>query len=240
MKTEVTGEHWRQLIDEQRQQAYFKQLEHKLEQARAGAAPVYPPVNKVFNAFNKTPFDRIKVVILGQDPYHQPGQAHGLAFSVPPDVKVPPSLRNIYKALEQDLEEFDSPSHGCLERWAEQGVLLLNTVLTVQDSKAHSHAKWGWETFTAKVMEKLNQHPQPLVFLLWGKHAQQKGEVINDPRHLVLHSVHPSPLSAHRGFFNCHHFSKANQFLQQQKRPPVDWTAINDSDKQERQQKLAL
>lgn len=240
MTNEVSCEHWRQLIAGQRQQSYFNQLEDKLEQARDGNAAVYPPPDKVFAAFEKTPFEKVKVVILGQDPYHQAGQAHGLAFSVPPDIKIPPSLRNIYKALEQDIEGFVSPAHGCLERWAEQGVLLLNTVLTVQDSKAHSHAKWGWEKFTSAAMEKLNQHPQPLVFMLWGKHAQQKGEVIDDPRHLVLHSVHPSPLSAHRGFFNCHHFSKANQFLQQHKRPTVDWTAIHEPQKQQRQQKLAL
>lgn len=231
---------WRALIEGQRQQPYFKALQQKVEAARAASTPVYPPPEQTFYAFETTPFSAAKVVILGQDPYHQPGQAHGLAFSVPTGVKPPPSLRNVYKALERDSVDFATPGHGNLDTWARQGVLLLNTVLTVEEGKAHAHAAWGWERFTDAVIEKLNDHPQPLVFMLWGKHAQGKGRLISDPRHLLLHSVHPSPLSAHRGFLDCAHFSQANEFLRQNGREPIHWSALTAEQKQQRQQKLAF
>lgn len=236
----IKDPHWRELLDSERQQPYFRQLHDKVEAARAGAVPVYPPAAQTFAAFEVTSFAAVKVVILGQDPYHQPGQAHGMAFSVAHGVKLPPSLRNIYKALERDDVEFVTPDHGNLEAWAAQGVLLLNTVLTVEEGKAHAHAAWGWETFTDAVIRELNDHPQSLVFMLWGKHAQAKGRLVTDSRHLCLRSVHPSPLSAHRGFLDCAHFSQANQFLSQNGRTPIDWSALTQSQKQQRQQKLAF
>ncbi|MGX5913316.1 uracil-DNA glycosylase [Aliidiomarina sp. Khilg15.8] len=223
---------WRALIDAQRQLPYFIELKAKVEAARAASTAVYPPPEQTFYAFETTPFNDVKVVILGQDPYHQPGQAHGLAFSVPQGVRPPPSLRNVYKALERDAVEFTTPSHGNLEAWAQQGVLLLNTVLTVEEGKAHAHAAWGWERFTDAVIEALNAHPQPLVFMLWGKHAQAKGRLVTDPRHLCLHSVHPSPLSAHRGFLDCAHFSQANRFLSENGRTPINWSAVTAEQKQ--------
>src|SRR5690606_24508432 len=161
--------------------------------------------------------------ILGQDPYHGPDQAHGLAFSVKPSVRIPPSLLNIYKELKTDIPGFTMPDHGYLEKWATQGVLLLNTVLTVQAGQAHSHAAWGWETFTDQVIRALNDKREHLVFMLWGSHAKKKGEFIDRKRHLVLTGVHPSPLSASRGFFGCGHFSKANLYLEKHGLPPIDW-----------------
>ena len=165
----------------------------------------------------------MKVVILGQDPYHGPRQAHGLCFSVLPGIKTPPSLVNMYKELAQDIDGFQIPAHGYLQSWAEQGVLLLNTVLTVEQGKAHSHAKTGWETFTDKVIEAVNQHQSGVVFLLWGSHAQKKGRFIDRNKHHVLAAPHPSPLSAHRGFFGCGHFSLANQILNAQGKTTIDW-----------------
>ena len=163
------------------------------------------------------------MVILGQDPYHGPNQAHGLAFSVKPPVAPPPSLVNIYKELAQDIPNFQIPHHGYLVDWAKQGVLLLNTVLTVEQGQAHSHANFGWETFTDKVIEQLNLHRENLVFLLWGSHAQKKGQFIDQNRHCVLRAPHPSPLSAHRGFFGCHHFSQANHYLESKGLSPIQW-----------------
>ncbi|MCC5880679.1 MAG: uracil-DNA glycosylase [Idiomarina sp.] len=243
----VSCPHWQSLLDQQLGEDYFSQLISKVAAARR-QTHVYPPADQVFEAFKCTPWAQVKVVVLGQDPYHQPGQAHGLAFSVPADVKVPPSLRNMYKALAYDDEDFVAPQHGDLRSWAQQGVLLLNTVLTVEEGKAHAHAKLGWEHFTDAVMTALNQHPQPLVFLLWGKHAQAKGQFITDPRHLKLTSVHPSPLSAHRGFLTCGHFATANQFLREHQRPPINWRSVcdapdargTDAQTQQRQQKLAF
>ncbi|RUO29702.1 uracil-DNA glycosylase [Aliidiomarina soli] len=240
---------WQSLLADEAEQAYFQTLSEKVDQARRGPLPVYPPSAEVFRAFQLTPYAKVKVVILGQDPYHQPGQAQGLSFSVPADVRLPPSLRNIYKALALDIEGFEAPLQGDLSSWAEQGVLLLNTVLTVTEGQPHAHAKWGWEQFTGQVLRCLNEHPQPLVFLLWGKHAQTAAAVITDSRHLKLSSVHPSPLSAHRGFFQCGHFSQSNQFLLQQGRDAVDWCSVmrpspdqqpaDPGQKQSRQQKLA-
>ena len=214
---------WTEAIGAEKQQPYFTDLWARVRQARQQGVVIYPPADEVLSAFSLTPFDAVKVVILGQDPYHGAGQAHGLAFSVKPGIGIPPSLQNIYKELANDIPGFVMPQHGFLQRWAEQGVLLLNTVLTVQAGQAHSHASWGWETFTDRVVAQLNQGRDGLVFMLWGSHAQRKGAMIDRQRHLVLKAPHPSPLSAYRGFFGCGHFSKANDWLQQHGQSPVDW-----------------
>jgi len=193
-----------------------------LRQRKAAGAPVFPPGRYLFSAFDATPLAQVKVVILGQDPYHGPGQAHGLCFSVQPGVPVPPSLLNIYKEIKDDLG-ITAPDHGCLLPWAKQGVLLLNSVLTVEQGQAGSHQNKGWEGFTDHVVEVLNQQCEHLVFLLWGSYAQAKGKVINTRRHRVLKSPHPSPLSAHRGFFGCRHFSQTNQWLQRHGLTPINW-----------------
>lgn len=194
-----------------------------LRQRKAAGARIYPPGGEIFAAFEATPFDAVKVVILGQDPYHGPGQAHGLCFSVLPGVPVPPSLLNIYKELERDAG-FIRPDHGCLLPWARRGVLLLNSVLTVEDGKPGSHQGRGWEGFTDHVVDVLNRECEQLVFLLWGSYAQKKGAVIDGRRHRVLKAPHPSPLSAHRGFLGCGHFSAANQYLTRCGKTPIDWT----------------
>ena len=214
---------WQDVIGAEKQQEYFQQTLAFVEQERAAGKVVYPPAKDVFNAFRATEFGDVKVVIIGQDPYHGPNQAHGLCFSVLPGVKTPPSLVNMYKELAQDIEGFQIPQHGYLQSWAEQGVLLLNTVLTVEQGKAHSHSKTGWETFTDKVIEALNQHRSGVVFLLWGAHAQKKGRFIDRDKHFVLAGPHPSPLSAHRGFFGCRHFSQTNHILQKQGHTPINW-----------------
>ncbi|WP_417615589.1 uracil-DNA glycosylase [Oceanisphaera sp.] len=217
---------WKQLIEQEKQQPYLQQTLDFVEQERAAGKVIYPPAQDVFNAFEYTPLNRVKVVILGQDPYHGPNQAHGLCFSVQTGVKVPPSLRNMYKELASDIAGFVTPDHGCLTGWAEQGVLMINTVLTVEAGKAHSHAKLGWETFTDKVIQTVNEHCHGVVFLLWGSHAQKKGAAIDSNRHHILTSAHPSPLSAYRGFFGCQHFSQTNQLLEQQGKAPIDWTRV--------------
>ena len=194
-----------------------------LRQRKAAGATVYPPGGEIFAAFDATPFDAVKVVILGQDPYHGPGQAHGLCFSVRPGVPVPPSLDNIYKELARDTG-FVRPDHGCLLPWAQRGVLLLNSVLTVEAGQPGSHQGKGWEGFTDHVVDVLNREREHLVFLLWGSYAQKKGAVIDPRRHRVLKAPHPSPLSAHRGFLGCGHFSAANDYLVRTGQAPVDWT----------------
>lgn len=214
---------WHDVIGNEKQQEYFQHTLAFVEAERQAGKVIFPPAHDVFNAFRFTEFDQVKVVILGQDPYHGPNQAHGLCFSVQPGIKTPPSLVNIYKELAQDIPGFTIPAHGYLKSWAEQGVLLLNTVLTVEQGKAHSHAKTGWETFTDRVIDALNQHGDGIVFLLWGSHAQKKGSMIDRQRHHVLTAPHPSPLSAHRGFFGSGHFSKTNQILEQQGLAPIDW-----------------
>lgn len=219
----MTETSWTPILGEEKQQPYFQQAMDFVAHERAAGKAIYPPAEDVFNAFRFTPLDQVKVVILGQDPYHQPEQAHGLCFSVQPGVRVPPSLVNIYKELANDIEGFQIPSHGYLESWARQGVLMLNTVLTVEHGKAHSHARCGWEAFTDSVIHKINDHCEGLVFMLWGAHAQKKGQVIDPNRHCVLKAPHPSPLSAHRGFLGCHHFSQANQYLQQIGKQPINW-----------------
>ncbi|UIP27484.1 uracil-DNA glycosylase [Photobacterium sp. TLY01] len=214
---------WTQLLEQERQQAYFQQAEAQVAAERLAGKVIFPAQADVFRAFEVTPFDQVKVVILGQDPYHGPDQAHGLSFSVQPGVKVPPSLANMYKELATDIDGFRIPAHGCLQPWAEQGVLLLNTVLTVEQGKAHSHSKYGWEKFTDRAIASLNQHRDGLVFLLWGAHAQKKGKQIDRDRHCVLEAAHPSPLSAYRGFFGCRHFSQANKWLRQRHKSEIDW-----------------
>ena len=201
----------------------MQQLSAFLRQRKAAGATVYPPGKDIFAAFDATPFDAVKVVILGQDPYHGPGQAHGLCFSVLPGVAVPPSLLNIYKEL-QASTGFVRPDHGCLLPWAAQGVLLLNAVLTVEDGKPGSHQGRGCEGFTDHVVEVLNREREGLVFLLWGSHAQKKGAVIDSRRHRVLKAPHPSPLSAHRGFLGCGHFSSTNQYLANTGQSPIGWS----------------
>jgi uracil-DNA glycosylase len=220
--TEVV-QSWADAIGPEKEKPYFISLRERVHQARENGNTIYPSEHDTFNAFRLTPLEQVKVVILGQDPYHGPDQAHGLAFSVKPTVRIPPSLLNIYKELRTDIPGFTMPNHGYLENWAQQGVLLLNTVLTVQAGMAHSHAAWGWETFTDQVIRTLNDKREHLVFMLWGNHAKKKGEFIDKQRHLVLTGVHPSPLSASRGFFGCRHFSKANDYLQTHGQAPIDW-----------------
>jgi uracil-DNA glycosylase len=194
-----------------------------LRERRAAGARIYPPASRIFAAFDATPFDAVKVVILGQDPYHGPGQAHGLCFSVLPGVPVPPSLDNIFKEIQHDLG-IARPDHGCLTPWAHRGVLLLNSVLTVEDGRAGAHQGKGWEGFTDHVVDVLNREKEGLVFLLWGSYAQAKGKVIDTGRHRVLKAPHPSPLSAHRGFLGCGHFSATNQYLAHHGQAPIDWS----------------
>lgn len=217
---------WSQLIEQEKQQPYLQQTLDFVEQERAAGKVIYPPAQDVFNAFKHTPLNQVKVVMLGQDPYHGPKQAHGLCFSVLPGVKVPPSLRNMYKELTNDIAGFTAPDHGCLTAWAEQGVLMMNTVLTVEAGKAHSHAKLGWETFTDKVIQTVNEQCEGVIFLLWGSHAQKKGAAIDPNRHHILTAAHPSPLSAYRGFFGCQHFSKTNKLLEQQGKTPINWKVV--------------
>lgn len=214
---------WQQVITAEREKPYFQQIEHFVTAERESGKAIYPPEAEVFSALDSTPLEQVKVVILGQDPYHGPEQAHGLSFSVRPGIKVPPSLANMYKELATDIQGFTAPEHGYLQGWAEQGVLLLNTVLTVEQGKAHSHAKIGWETFTDRLIEVINQQCEGVVFLLWGAHAQKKGKKIDTARHHVLHSAHPSPLSAYRGFFGCKHFSQTNKLLEQMNKSPINW-----------------
>ncbi|MGF1681123.1 uracil-DNA glycosylase [Photobacterium minamisatsumaniensis] len=214
---------WQDVILAEREQPYFQHVEQYVTAERAAGKSIYPPQADVFNALEATPLETVKVVILGQDPYHGPNQAHGLSFSVLPGVKTPPSLANMYKELAEDIPGFSIPSHGYLQPWAEQGVLLLNTVLTVEQGKAHSHAKIGWETFTDKLIELIDQQCEGVIFLLWGAHAQKKGKKIDAQKHHILRSAHPSPLSAYRGFFGCKHFSQTNLLLEEMQKSPINW-----------------
>lgn len=217
---------WHDVLAEEKKKPYFIETLAKVAEERASGKTVYPPQKDVFNAFRLTELGDVKVVILGQDPYHGPNQAHGLAFSVLPGVAVPPSLVNMYKELMTDIPGFERPNHGFLESWARQGVMLLNTVLTVTAGNAHSHAKFGWETFTDNVIAAINEHREGVVFLLWGSHAQKKGAIIDRQRHYVLQAPHPSPLSAHRGFFGSGHFSRTNEWLEQQGEKPINWQPV--------------
>lgn len=215
--------YWQTLINQEQAKPYFQSLLTNIQQQRADGLTIFPSENNVFNAFENVDISEVKVVILGQDPYHGEGQAHGLAFSVLPNIKIPPSLTNIYKELCTDIDDFVTPNHGFLQPWAKQGVLLLNTVLTVQQANAHSHAKLGWETFTDAVITELNEQNDHCVFILWGAHAQKKGRNINNGKHLVLAGPHPSPLSAYRGFFGSKPFSQTNTWLASKGLSPIDW-----------------
>ncbi len=215
-------ESWHRRIGEQLELPYMQALRAFLAAEKQAGKVIYPPGPDIFNALNTTPFEHVKVVMLGQDPYHGPGQAHGLCFSVQPGVKIPPSLVNIYKELQSDLG-IDIPQHGCLTAWAEQGVLLLNAVLTVEQAHAGAHQGKGWESFTDCIIQVLNEQREGLVFMLWGSYAQKKGQFVDRNKHLVLQAPHPSPLSAHRGFLGCKHFSQANHYLAGQGLAPIDW-----------------
>ena len=213
---------WKSRIGDWLLRPDMRELSVFLRQRKAAGARIFPPGPQIFAAFDATPFDAVKVVVLGQDPYHGAGQAHGLCFSVQPGVPVPPSLLNIYKEINADLG-IAPPDHGCLLPWARQGVLLLNAVLTVEEGRAGAHQGKGWEGFTDHAIEALAREREGLVFLLWGSYAQAKGKVIDARRHRVLRAPHPSPLSAHRGFLGCGHFSAANQYLVQRGQAPIDW-----------------
>ncbi len=213
---------WAEKISAEYRKPYYRELFNFIKEEYSKVV-VYPPSEDIFNAMHLTPLSKVKCVILGQDPYHEPGQAHGLCFSVKPDIKIPPSLENIYKELHDDIG-FAIPNHGYLEEWAKQGVLLLNTVLTVQAHRAFSHRGKGWEQFTDAIIRTVNEIDRPVVFLFWGKPAQEKKALLNNPKHLILEAPHPSPLSAYRGFFGCRHFSKANDFLMKNGETPIDWT----------------
>ncbi|WP_445363735.1 uracil-DNA glycosylase [Microbulbifer sp. ANSA003] len=213
---------WYDVLGGEFDQPYMTQLRQFLKGEKAAGKKIYPVGGQIFNAFNSTPFDQVKVVILGQDPYHGVGQAHGLCFSVMPGVRIPPSLQNIFKELHSDMG-IPPAHHGCLQPWAEQGVLLLNATLTVEDSKAGAHQGQGWEQFTDAAIHKLAEQREGLVFVLWGSYAQKKGGFIDRNKHLVLRAPHPSPLSAHRGFFGTRPFSQANHWLQQRGEKPIEW-----------------
>lgn len=214
---------WKEVLGEEFSQPYFSGIAHFLKQEKAAGKIIYPPGPLIFNAFDTTPFSTVKVVILGQDPYHNPGQAHGLSFSVPPGVPPPPSLVNIFKELNADIH-LPVPSHGNLTSWARQGVLLLNAALTVEAHKPMSHSKIGWHNFTNQVIRILSEKREHLVFMLWGGFAKTKKELIDPDKHLVLTAAHPSPLSAHNGFFGCRHFSKTNTWLAEKGLTPIDWS----------------
>jgi uracil-DNA glycosylase len=223
LRTIQLEQSWLAKLTGEFEQPYMQKLRAFLLTRKEHQAVIYPPGHLIFNALNATSFENVRVVILGQDPYHGPGQAHGLCFSVLPGVKTPPSLSNIYREIHSDLD-IEVPFHGSLQSWADQGVLLLNAVLTVERGQAGSHQGKGWETFTDVIMQKLNDQRQGLVFMLWGSHAQKKGAVIDRRKHLVLKAPHPSPLSAYRGFLGCRHFSQANEYLRQQQKSPIDWS----------------
>lgn len=213
---------WKKVLKNEFEKDYFLHLVAFLKAERATNKIIYPPGSLIFNAFEKTPFEKVKVVILGQDPYHNPGQANGLSFSVQDGVQLPPSLLNIFKELKSDLG-IEISKNGNLEKWAEQGVLLLNASLTVRKNEPGSHGRAGWLTFTDHVIEKISSEKEGIVFLLWGNFAQAKQELIDETKHFVLRAAHPSPLSAARGFFGCKHFSKTNDILMKEGQEPVDW-----------------
>ncbi len=213
---------WLQAVGAEFKQPYYRQL-YQFVREEYSTHVIYPPADDIFNALHLTPLSEVKVLILGQDPYHNAHQAHGLSFSVLPDqTEIPPSLQNIYKELQDDLG-CRIPNNGYLEKWAKQGVLLLNTVLTVRAHQANSHQGHGWEQFTDAIIRAVNEQDRPIVYMLWGRPAQSKSAMLNNPKHLVLTAPHPSPLSAYRGFFGCRHFSRANEFLEANGVAPIDW-----------------
>jgi uracil-DNA glycosylase len=216
-------ESWKEVLHEEFEKDYMIQLRTFLKKAKAEGKILYPSGKDIFNAFRHTPFDKVKVVVLGQDPYHGPGQAHGLSFSVQKGVHFPPSLQNIFKELSSEYKDFKNPPHGDLSQWADQGVLLLNATLTVEASLAGSHHKQGWEIFTDRVIQLLSEKRNGIVFLLWGRFAQSKATLIDQNRHFVLTSAHPSPFSAHSGFFGNNHFKKTNEILEREGKTKIDW-----------------
>jgi uracil-DNA glycosylase len=214
---------WKEVLKEEFSKPYFEQIVYFLKTERMASKTIYPPGPLIFNAFEQTPFDKVKAVIIGQDPYHGPGQAHGLCFSVQDGIPPPPSLVNIFKEIQADIGISIPPGKGNLTHWAQQGVLLLNAALTVRANEPFSHSKIGWATFTDAVIQEISALKAGIVFLLWGKFAQEKQNLIDETRHHVLKAAHPSPFSADKGFFGCRHFSKTNHLLQQEGRDPVDW-----------------
>ncbi|HPX45744.1 MAG TPA: uracil-DNA glycosylase [Bacteroidales bacterium] len=216
---------WLEVLKDEFQQLYFLEIKKFLLEDKKKYR-VFPPGQLIFNAFNLTPFDKVKIVIIGQDPYHGYGQAHGLCFSVPKGVVKPPSLQNIFKELKEDLN-INPPEHGDLTGWAKQGVFLLNAILTVRENTPESHRNIGWEKFTNAAIENLSDKKEHLVFMLWGSYAQEKEKLIDNTKHLILKAAHPSPFSANRGFFGCHHFSKANQYLIANNIDPIKWEDLN-------------
>ncbi len=216
-------ESWKNVLKDEFSKTYFKQIVTFIKAEKLSGKLIYPPGKLIFNAFDLTPFDEVKVVFLGQDPYHGAGQAHGLSFSVQQPVKPPPSLLNIYKEIESDIGVKMDRLNGDLSHWGKQGVLLLNTVLTVRANEAFSHSKYGWTEFTNSVIEKISEQKTGIVFLLWGKAAQAKQELIDETKHKVLKAAHPSPFAADKGFFGCKHFSKTNEYLMEQGKSPIDW-----------------
>ena len=216
------GNEWDEILREEFESDYYRRIRAILKKEYA-EYEIYPPKEDIFKALRYTSYSDVKAVLLGQDPYHGPGQAHGLCFSVRPGVEPPPSLKNIFRELETDMG-LEPPTSGCLTPWAQEGVLLLNTTLTVRRGQANSHKNLGWTQFTDAVIRKLNDRTQPIVFLLWGGNARSKRELITNPQHLVLETVHPSPLSAYNGFFGCRHFSQCNEFLMKNGVAPIDWT----------------
>lgn len=221
-KKQPLEQSWMKFLGQEFEKDYMLKLKAFLQDEIDQKKAIYPRGSEIFSAFNLTPLNKVKLVIIGQDPYHGPGQAHGLCFSVKPEIKTPPSLKNIYKELQSDLG-LNPVNHGFLENWAKNGVLMLNNVLTVEKSKPASHQGQGWEIFTDRVVEVLNEQCQNLVFLLWGSHAQKKAATVNRKKHLVLESTHPSPFSAHKGFLGCRHFSKANKYLQENGLEAINW-----------------
>lgn len=219
------GNNWDALLAEEMQKEYFLKIQSFLDEEYANKN-IYPPRKDIFNALKMTDYNDVRVLLLGQDPYHGAGQAHGLAFSVKPPVAPPPSLVNMFKELHDDLNCY-IPNNGCLVKWARQGVMLLNTSLTVQEGMANSHQKIGWHIFTDKIIQLLNDREQPVIFLLWGGNAKTKLDIIKNPRHFVLIAAHPSPLSATRGFMGCRHFSKVNKILSDEGFSPIDWQIEN-------------
>ena len=219
------GNDWDNILEGEFDKEYYRKLRAFLKNEYA-THTIHPDMHDIFNALRWTPYSDVKVVILGQDPYHEVGQAHGLAFSVQKGIKIPPSLLNMYKELNTELGCY-IPNNGYLEKWARQGVLLLNSSLTVRDGAANSHRNKGWEIFTDRVVELLNQREDPVIFLLWGNNAKEKTQIITNPQHYILTSVHPSPLSASRGFFGCGHFKKANELLIRNSKTPIDWQIEN-------------
>ena len=217
----MIGNDWDSILNEEFEKEYFKEIMEFIDKEYSSKT-VYPPKDEIFNAFKFTPSSEVKVVILGQDPYHEEGQAHGLAFSTPEGRPIPRSLKNIFKEINEEYN-YPIPDSGCLEKWAKQGVFLLNTVLTVREGEANSHSDCGWQTFTDNVIKALDKQPQPIAFLLWGKQAEKKIELLENPNHLVLVTSHPSPFSARRGFFGCNHFRLANEYLRKNDIKEIDW-----------------